>query len=191
MSFFFIYSCDLAFNTIFFSNENISEKYHYEGDNLFLFSLVNNLIQSIISSIVGLLLVNIFQHLIDFRGGLENIFREEEKKMKKNKNYKIDKQGKLKILDKIKKLTIKLKIKIIIFIIFEFLIMLFFYYFVTAFCEVYKNTQISWLYDFFISFVISLIVEIIFALIIALFYCLSIKYKIKIIYTITLFLYSL
>ena len=111
--------------------------------------------------------------------------------MKINKDYKINKQAKLKIIDKIRKLSQKLKIKIIIFIIFEFLFMLFFYYFVTAFCEVYKNTQISWLYDFFISFAISIIVEIIFAFMIALFYFLSIKYRIKIIYTITLFLYSL
>ena len=79
--FIFSYSCDLAFNTIFFTNENISEKYHYKGENLFLFSLVNNLIQSIISSFVGLILVNTFQHLIDFRADLENIFRKEEKKM--------------------------------------------------------------------------------------------------------------
>ena len=35
--FIFIYSSDLAFNTIFYSNENISEIYHYQGDSLFLF----------------------------------------------------------------------------------------------------------------------------------------------------------
>ena len=40
--FIFTYSCDLAFNTIFYSNENISEKYHYKGNNLFLFSFINN-----------------------------------------------------------------------------------------------------------------------------------------------------
>ena len=38
--FIFIYSCDLAFNTIFYSNENISDKYHYNGNNLYLFTLI-------------------------------------------------------------------------------------------------------------------------------------------------------
>ena len=35
--FLFNYSCDLALNTIFYSNENISDKYHYEGNNLLMF----------------------------------------------------------------------------------------------------------------------------------------------------------
>ena len=69
--------------------------------------------------------------------------------------------------------------------------MLFFYYFVTAFCEVYKKTQISWLYDFFISFILSLFVEIIFSFIIAVIYLLSKRYKLKFLYKITVFLYNL
>ena len=107
--FLFTYSCDLAFNTIFFTNENISDKYHYSGNNLFIFSILNNLIQSIISSIVGLILVNIFQHMIDSRGNFEDIFREEEKKMRKNKNYKVKKKTKLKIIENLKKIFSKLK----------------------------------------------------------------------------------
>ena len=103
------------------------------------------------SSIVGLLLVNLFQHLIDYRGSIEDIFKNEENKMRKNKNYKVTKKRKLKIIEEIKKVTFSLKRKIILFILLEYLFMLFFYYFVTAFCEVYKKTQISWLYDFFLG----------------------------------------
>ena len=78
--FIFCYSCDLAFNTIFYTKQNISDRYHYHGDNLFLFTMLNNLLQTIISSLVGLLVVNIFQHMIDSRGPFEDIFKEEEKK---------------------------------------------------------------------------------------------------------------
>ena len=131
--FIFIYSSDLAFNTIFYSNENISEKYHYKGKNLFLFSLINNLIQSIISSLVSLILINLFQHMIDSRNHYENVFKEEEIKMRKNKKYKVNKEIKLQIIDKIRLISLKLKFKIILFIIMEFAFMLFFYYFVTAF----------------------------------------------------------
>ena len=189
--FIFIYSSDLAFNTIFYSNENISEKYHYKGNNLFIFSLINNLIQSIISSIVSIILVNSFQHMIDSRNHYENVFKEEEIKMRKNKKYKVNKEIKLKIIDKIRLISSKLKYKIIIFIIFEFIFMLFFYYFVTAFCEVYKQTQISWLYDFFISFLISVTAEILGSLLIAVFYILSIKYRLKTLYRIIIFLYNI
>ena len=70
----------------------------------------------------------------------------------------------------------------------EFSLKLFFYYFVTAFCEIYKKTQISWLYDFFSSFIISLLFEITFLFLVAISYNISIRYKIKIIYNISLFL---
>ena len=189
--FIFTYSCDLAFNTIFYSTQNISDKYHYKGDNLFLFTIVNNLVQTIISAIVGLILVNIFQHLIDVRSSFEDIFRKEEKKMRKNRKYKVSEETKKKILDKIRKISLKWKCKIILFIIFEFSMMLFFYYFVTAFCDIYKNTQISWIYDFFLSFIISFATEIFGAFILAILYILSLKYKLKFVYTITIFFYSI
>ena len=190
-NFIFSYSCDLAFNTIFYSNKNISEKYHYQGKNVFFFSLINNLIISVVSSLVGLILVNLLQHLYDFRGNFENVFRKEEKKLRNNNDYKVSKDTKIKLFNKLKKICYRLRFEIILFIIFEFSIMLFFYYFVTAFCEVYNNTQISWLIDFFYSFIISLACEIIGALILAIFYLLSLKYKIKIIYNAILFFYNL
>ncbi len=43
--FIFNYSSDLAFNTIFYSNESISDKYHYKGKSILLFSIINNFIQ--------------------------------------------------------------------------------------------------------------------------------------------------
>ena len=135
--------------------------------------------------------MNVFQHMYDFRGNFEDVFRAEEKKMRNNKHYKVNKDKKVKMFNKLKNICLRLRCEIIFFIIFEFSIMLFFYYFVTAFCEVYKNTQISWLIDFFYSFVISFTCEIIGALIIAIFYILSLKYRIKIIYNTALFFYNL
>ena len=189
--FIFINACDLAFNSIFYSNENISDKYHYQGNNLYFFTIVNNIIQSLFSSIISLIIINLFQHMIESRGNFEDIFQNEEKKMRKNKKYTVSKNTKKKILKDISKIFLKLKRKIIIFLVLEFLMMLFFYYFVTAFCEVYKNTQISWIYDFFVSLLISFVTEIFGALILAIFYIISIRYKIKIIYQVVLFFYNL
>ena len=189
--FIFNFSSDLAFNTLFFTNQKISDKYHYHGKNLFLFTLVNNLLKTVISSIASFVLVDIFQHLIDSRSCFEDIFKKQEEKMRKNKNYKVSKKTKFEIIEKIKISCSKLKCFIRIFIISELIIMIFFYYFVTAFCEVYKKTQKAWLYDFIVSFIISFPTEIIVSFIIALFYALSIKYKIKFIYKIALFFYNL
>jgi hypothetical protein len=189
--FIFSYSCDLAFNTLFYSNQNISDKYHYKGDYLYLFTLINNFVISIISSLVGMLIVNLFQFLIDSRGSFEDIFKSEEKKMRKNKKYKVNQEIKKQILNNVKIILSKSKIKIIIFIILEFAMMLFFFYFVTAFCQVYSKTQISWLFDCFNSFIISLVSEIGGALIIAIFYRVSITYKLKFVYNMAVFFYNL
>ena len=69
--------------------------------------------------------------------------------------------------------------------------MIFFYYFVTAFCEVYKETQISWITDSFVSFIISFLVEFGLSLIISILYIISIKLKIKRLYKIVMFFYHL
>ena len=84
-----------------------------------------------------------------------------------------------------------MKIKIIFYIIIEFLLMIFFLYFVTAFCEVYKDTQLSWLYDSFISFILSIPIELLISFVISLLYIVSIRMKIKFLYNFVLFLYGL
>ena len=189
--FIFVNSCDLAFNTIFYSNTSISDKYHYEGDNIFIFSLVNNLVQSIVSSVISIFMAILLQHMIDSRGSFEDIFKEEEKKMRKDRSYKVLKETKIEILGQIRKIFSNLKCKIVIFLVLDFLIILFFFYFVTAFCEVYKETQISWIYDYFISFLISLATEVIISFIIALLYTISIRYRLNFIYKVVIFFYNI
>ena len=189
--FIFNYSTDLALNTIFYTNESISDKYHYEGKSVFVFSIVNNIVQSVFSSLISMVLFNSFEHMIDSRGDFEDIFKEEEHKLRKNNDYKVDKKRKINIILKIRYTCLKLKRKIIIFFIVEFLIMLFFYYFVTAFCEVYKNTQMSWLFDCFSSFWISILTEIFIAWILAIFYYFSIRYRLNLVYKIVIFFYNL
>ena len=189
--FLFNYSCDLALNTIFYSNENISDKYHYEGNNLLMFSLVNNIVKIIISSLLSKLLIISFRHMINSRRDFENVFKEEEDKLRKDKGYKVNKKRKINIILQIRHICLRLKNKIIIFFILEFLIMLLYFYFVTAFCDVYKKTQISWICDFFTSFLFSFFTEVFGAWILAIFYNISIRYEINFIYRIVIFIYNL
>ena len=189
--FIFSYSCDFALNALFYFNEKISDKYHYEGDSLYLFMLVNNITISIFSNVVSYLLVKSLNQLTNSKDAIELLFREEEQKMRKNKDYKVDKDRKKFIFSNLLKVFKIMKIKIICYIIIEIVIMLFFVYFITAFCEVYRDTQISLLYDSFISFLLSIPIELLISFIIAIMYLTSIKLKLKCLYNLVLFLYGL
>ena len=50
-----------------------------------------------------------------------------------------------------------LKIKLVSFFILSFILMAFFWYFISAFCSVYKNTQIILIKDTLLSFTLSMI----------------------------------
>ena len=50
-----------------------------------------------------------------------------------------------------------LKIKLALFFILNFILMLFFWYFISCFCAVYKNTQIILIKDTLVSFALSLL----------------------------------
>ena len=189
--FIFSYSCDFALNAVFYLNQKISDKYHYEGDSLYLFTLINNITVSIFSTIVSYLLVKSLNFLTNSKNAIELLFREEEQKMRKNKNYKIDKNKKIKIINELLKVFKIMKIKIVCYIIIVLLLMIFFLYFVTAFCVVYKDTQISWLYDSLGSFMISFLIEFLTSFFISIMYIVSVQLRLKPLYNMALFLYNL
>ena len=189
--FLFSYSCDLAFNTLFYFNSNISDRYKYEGNNLFWFSLLNNIVICIVSTSISFSLCAILQFLTNSKESVEDLFRDEEKKMRKNSKYKVDKSTKKKILMDIYEINKILKLKILIFIILETLFLLFFYYLVTAFCEVYQKTQISWISDSFMSFLISFPIEFAVAFLNAVLYKISIIKRSKLLYKLAMGLINL
>ena len=187
----FIISCDLALNTVFYFNDNISEKYHYNGDNLYLFTILNNFSISLISTFVSILSVVGLKFLTNSKDQVEALFRKEERKMRKDNNYIVSQKRRKEILVTIYEINKKLKVKIIFFFIIEMLIMLFFLYFVTAFCEVYKGTQTSWISDSIISFILSFIIDFIFSFLITIIYIISIRQRCKWLYNIVMFWYHL
>ena len=187
----FIYACDFALNTVFYFNDKISDKYNYSGKNIYLFTIFNNIFISLFSSFLSFILVNSLQFLTNSKDNVEELFRKEEKKLRDDNKYTVSRKRKEEILIDIYKINQKLKVKIIVFIIIEFSIILFFYYFVTAFCEVYKKTQISWIIDSFISFILSFPIEFFNAFIISLLYIISIKANIRCLYKVSMVFYSL
>ena len=119
---------------------------------------------------------------------IENIFRKEEDKMRKDEKYIVSEETKIEINNKLKTTYKRLKIKIFIFFIIEILIFLFYKYFMIAFGEVYRNTQLDVFKDSIISYILSFPTSMIISLILCIFYKVSLKYKIKYLYKIILFL---
>ena len=189
--FIFSYSCDLALNAFFYLNKKISDKYHYEGNDLLLFTLINNLTISISSTIFSFVLVKSLQYLTNSKDEIESIFRLEEKKMREDITFKVDIKSKKMIYLKLRKIFGILKIKLRLYIITEFILMLFFFYYITAFCEVYKETQISWVIDSFLSFLLSILTELLNSFITSIFYSIALKFRLKTLYKIVMYFYSL
>ena len=187
----FSISCDLSLNTIFYFNDNISDKYYYNGNNIYLFTIINNVSISFISTFFSLTSIIVLQLLTNSKNEVEDLFREEEKKMREDNKYKVNIKKRKEILVKIYQINKKLKVKIFFFILIEFSIMLFFYYFVTAFCEVYKKTQVSWIIDSIISYLLSFPIQFLTSFIIAFLYKLSVENQIKWLYNLSIFFYNL
>ena len=144
---------------------------------------------SLSSTIISFILLFIFQSLTESNQKIKDLFLEQEELLKNNKKYKVNTKTKLEIQKKVEKILKCLRIKIIIFFILEFIIDLFFYYYIIAFCHEYKSTQIIWLLDSFysyLSFIITLFISLVFSIL----YKLSIKYKIKILYKAMVFCYE-
>ena len=182
------YTCDFAFNALFYSNSKISDNYKYTGDNLVLYTLINNITIMVTSTVLSYLLVLFLNMLISSRYNLEDIFRYEERKMRKNKNYTVKKNE---IVKEVNEVIDKIHKKNMLFLLIEFALMLFFTYFIIAFCSVYQGTQNSWLYDSFISFLLSILIEFIISFLNAAIYKLSVSSKIETLYNIAIFLYML
>ena len=187
--FIFTYACDLGLNSLFYLSDNISDKYHYTGVNKLLFTLINNLTISLVSTIVSFMLLIFFQKLSHSSNKIKNLFQEQDNLLKSNKKYKVKEKTKKEIKKDINKIFKCLKIKIIIFLIVELLFMLFFLYYVTLFCHVYESKQISWILDSVSSYAMSLITTFIISLTCSILYKIAIIYKIKILYKIVIYLY--
>ena len=187
----FNYTCSLALNALFYTNEKISKRYHYDGENLELFTFVHNITASFFSAFLNFLITLILKIIINPRRELEKIFRKEEEKLRKNKKYVVSEEKKKNIQLTIKRIYFHMKVKNFIFIIVEFSFMLLCCYFITSFCCVYIKTQISWILKWVSSFVFSIFLEFAISMAIASLYRSAVYYKFQLLYNIVILVYSI
>jgi hypothetical protein len=117
--FIFNYSCDFALNSIFYSNEKISDKYHYKGNKLRLFVLVNNITISLFSTIVSIIIIKFLNILTQSKRGINKIFNEiKNKSNQKELKYKTNNNNIF--IERLYKTCNILKIKIYCYNVIEF-----------------------------------------------------------------------
>jgi len=136
----FIVSFALYFciNAFFFTDETMNNIYDDNGIFNFLFQLPQIFYSSIISAVINMIL----EKLIITEEQILDMKKEEEREKVKH------------IAKNIKKC---LKIKLIIFFVLTSELMIFFWYFISCFCAVYKNTQLILIEDTLISFFTSML----------------------------------
>ena len=187
--FIFMLSCDLALNALFYFNDNISKKYHY-ASNIFLFAFSNNITIILYSTLVSYFILTLLSKLSNSSSAIRNIFQKEEEKIKKTKKYTTQEQTKKNIFYEVENVLKKFKIKIFILLLIETIFILFFWYFVTAFCHVYSSTQTSWLLDTFLAILSRFVLEIIFGFIFAKLYRISVASNCETLYKILICIYD-
>ena len=136
--FFISFGINYVVNALFFSDKTMHKIYENKGAFNFIYQIPQILYSSLISAVLGLLM------------NMLALSNDAIIKFKKNKSKEY-------IERKENDLKFKLKIKFILFFIFGFIFLLFFWYYLSMFCAVYRNTQVHLIKDTLISFCLSLI----------------------------------
>ena len=141
--FIFLITTDMVMNVFFFSDESMHKLFISYGKYDFIQQFPQILYSAIISKLLEIFLC--YLSLTD-------------KPIYKLKKLKINDPSTSKVFKCI-------NIKLIIFFIFTFVFILFYWYVVSAFCCVYKNTQIAFIKDWIFSFILGILLPFIIYLI--------------------------
>jgi len=136
--FLFSFSIYFTINAFFFNDSTMHNIYEAKGEYNFIYQIPLILYSTIISAIINYLI-----KLLSLSE--KNIIDLKENKEKENIRE---------VFLKTKKTLI---IKFTFFYIFNFLFLIFFWFYISSFCAVYQNTQIYLIKDTIISFALSLL----------------------------------
>ena len=141
ISFFTSFSLYYTIKALFFNDSVLHVIYQNSGVYDFLYQLPQILYSTIISTFVGLILSNLSLTQV-------NVVKiKNSKKDRDSSEYKNEFNKFIKVI----------KIKFILFFVINFILLILFWYYLSCFCAVYKNTQVYLIKDVLISFGTSLI----------------------------------
>lgn len=165
--FIFSFALFMTFNALFYSDSSMSHNYHIEGKFDFIYELPKAIFSSIACGAINFLL-----HFL-------SLSQSEIEKIKNNEN----KKNSLELLAQ--KILARIKIKFLIFFILTMSFMALFWYYISAFCIVFKNTQKNMIIDTVTSFILSMLEPFGVCFLVAAFRLLSIKYNSKVLFYIS------
>ena len=167
--FIFGFNLYLIINAFFFDEGSFKYIYKNKGKYDFFYSLPKSIFSSICCTIVNYLLhrLSLSQRLVE--------------KIKMKNSYQSEK-----IIEKMKK---RLRIKLTIFYIVLFFFMILFWYYISTFCGIYRNTQLKLFKATLITFLITMIFPFIFCMLTALTRKIALKKKSRTLFKISKFLH--
>ena len=158
----------LAFNALFYTDGYISNQYKHEGN----IDIIASLPKSIYSSLFSIGLSIVFGFLTSSKSILMKILLFSDQKEK----------------DDLNKVLRCIRIKLAFYFTLIFIFSIFFWYYVTAFCAVYQNSQVGWLIGAVISIALGLITPVAMSLFVFIFRVIGIEKKSRCSYKVSNFL---
>ena len=153
--FIFLIATDIIMNVFFFSDESMHKLYINYGKYDFIQQIPQILYSTIITKLIEIIIC--YLSLTD-----KHIYQ--IKKLRLN-NSSINEEFK------------NIKIKLVLFFLFSFILIILYWYAISAFCSVYKNTQIAFIKDWVFSLLLDIILPFAIYLIPSALRIYSIKYK--------------
>ena len=135
--FFFSFCSDLTINALFFTDDTMHKIHEDKGKFDFLYQIPQIIYSSLISRIIDTLL----RKLALSQDNIVDLKQEKNITKKKQKSF-------IRIL----------RIKFTLYFLSSFIILLFFWYYITCFCGIYVNTQMHLLKDSLVSLLASLLI---------------------------------
>ena len=186
----FIFSNYLFYNILFYNDEIVSKRYRTE-ENVFSFTFSTNMPNIFYSLFVVYGVVIIISLIINNTKRLRGIFQKEEEKLRKDANYTVIEERKKEILKELEDNLKTQNKKNYAFFIIEILVMLLYWYYITAFCHVFSNSQVSWILNTFSTIILRNILNFLVCFLFAIIYKVSLSQKSQGLYNAALFIYNL
>jgi len=156
----------LVLNALFYSDNYISQVFENEGKLDFFISLP----KAIYSLLITILICIPLKFLLNNKEEVFNLIKNKDK---------------VKFNSIMEKMLPKIKTKLIIYFSIQFAFTLFFLYYCSSFCAVYQNSQMFWIYGCLETILFDAIFSCLYCLLLTSCRLLSIKKRIKCLYTVT------
>ena len=158
-------------NALFYFEDLIAAEFNHKGPITVGYIFQNQIDRCIYAMLIGTVIDLVLACITGTKGRIKSLIRRE----KDPERFR----------DESVKIVKSLRTKILLFLIINFILTAFFWYYVSAFCYCYHNTQVNWLVGGVITWIFSLILPFIYCFLITLLRYIGLKCKLETAYKIS------